>query len=787
MKIALLCGGPSLERGISLNSARSVLDHLESESIKIIPVYFDHRKQPFLISKAQLYSNTPSDFDFKLKKHATQLSKNALVRTLKSADITFPVIHGAFGEDGQIQAFLEKHKIPYVGSDSKACKKAFDKYRANEFIRSLGFYAPPSIVLKIFQKDHKKLVEDFFAKYELKRAIVKPASGGSSIGVYSVASSAEALKKKDILFSKRIDTRVVVEPFCTGAEFTVIILQNKFGLPVAILPTEIETDYSEHQIFDYRKKYLPSRQVRYHCPPRFATEIIEKIQAQAEQLFVALGMRDFARFDGWVLKNKNIWFSDFNPVSGMEQNSFLFQQSSRIGLSHSGVLQFILKRTCERQNIKIEFPKSDIQKGKKNVNVLSGGQTSERQVSLMTGTNVWLKLRNSKKYYPKPFLLDVTGNVWELPYALTLNHTVEEIMEHCVNFKRDEEKLRFFETQAKSKLALDENEYVETLCAPKKMTLSDFLKKSEFVFIGLHGGFGENGEIQKLLAKHKIKFNGPDEWTSSLCMNKWLTAEYIKNLRIPGVSVIPQKKISLRNLVNLNASNLKKLWRSACRGLGSRTLIIKPISEGCSSGIIRLTSHEELAKYITLAKKNIHSIPKDTFKKHPSIIEMPLQKIEEFVLEKFIGTDSIRVVKDKLKITEKNGWIEITVGVIGCGKNLQSLNPSLTVAQGAVLSVEEKFQGGTGINITPPYEIAKRETIEKAKGKIQKVAAALKIRGYSRIDAFMHVKTGDIIVIEVNTLPALTPSTVLFHQALTETPPIYPKDLLEKIIEYGEY
>ncbi|NCO20602.1 MAG: hypothetical protein GW905_01010, partial [Rhodobacterales bacterium] len=85
MKIALLCGGPSKERGISLNSARSVLDHLEGREIEIIPVYFDHHKKAFAISTAQLYSNTPSDFDFKLQETARPLSEQDLVALLKTA------------------------------------------------------------------------------------------------------------------------------------------------------------------------------------------------------------------------------------------------------------------------------------------------------------------------------------------------------------------------------------------------------------------------------------------------------------------------------------------------------------------------------------------------------------------------------------------------------------------------------------------------------------------------------------------------------------------------------
>ncbi len=356
LKIALLCGGPSLERGISLNSARSVCDHLDSEDIEVMPVYFDHQKKAYQISRGQLYSNTPSDFDFKLHQNAKPLSNGGFNRFLKSVDLAFPVMHGSFGEDGQIQKICEKAGCPYIGSPAVACKEAFDKYEANQMIIQNGFYAKPSTVLKSHLKDHKKILDKFFKDHDLKRAVIKPATGGSSIGVYSVSTVKEALEKTQELFKKRVDTRVVVEPFCEGVEFTVIILENKFGMPVAILPTEIELSYKDHQIFDYRKKYLSSRQVTYHCPPRFSDEVIEKIQIQAEQLFKLFGMRDFARFDGWLFPDGKVWFSDFNPISGMEQNSFLFMQSSRIGMSHRDLLRYIVKNACRHHNI--QFPQS---------------------------------------------------------------------------------------------------------------------------------------------------------------------------------------------------------------------------------------------------------------------------------------------------------------------------------------------------------------------------------------------------------------------------------------------
>ena len=104
LKIGLICGGSSLERGISLNSARSAMDHLESEDIEIVQIYFDSKRKPYRVSKAQLYSNTPSDFDFKLQQAATPLNEETLVSLLKTTDIVFPVMHGPFGEDGEIRA-----------------------------------------------------------------------------------------------------------------------------------------------------------------------------------------------------------------------------------------------------------------------------------------------------------------------------------------------------------------------------------------------------------------------------------------------------------------------------------------------------------------------------------------------------------------------------------------------------------------------------------------------------------------------------------------------------------
>jgi D-alanine--D-alanine ligase len=806
LRVAIICGGPSLERGISLNSARSVLDHLDGDEIEVVPFYLDHKKKAYQVSKSQLYSNTPSDFDFKLSTAATPLSGRAFIEKLKETDIVFPVMHGPYGEDGGIQRFLEGHGIPYVGTSATACRRAFDKFLANEFIRSQGFFAPPSIVLKIYHPDNNRIIREFFNEHAISRAVVKPASGGSSIGVFSVSTPEEAIEKADLIFSKRMDTRAVVEPFMEGREFTAIILENRFGLPVAVIPTEIETDYRENQIFDYRKKYLPTRAVTWHCPPRFDDATVERIQVQSEQLFKLFGMHDFARFDGWVLPDGNIWFSDFNTVSGMEQNSFLFQQTSRIGMTHADTLRFIVKGACRRNNI--PFPlaphppagrqpdgtvlagagTSNLTSLRKPVSVLFGGNTSERQVSLMSGTNVWLKLRNSKKYVSAPFLLDTKGNVWELPYSFALNHTVEEIMKNCETAPRDEARLASFERRVAIRMALEEGEASERFFYPRKMSLAEFIKQAEFVFIALHGGMGEDGTLQARLEKQKVSYNGSDSLVSRICMNKWETGRTVRALQIEGVSPIPGEMMATKDILKLGAREITELWRTLVKKCASRSLIVKPVSDGCSSGVVHLYSDRDLASYASVLKKKLAYIPKNTFRGQSEIIEMPRFSPSYLLFEAFAQTDAVRVAANTLKHRNTTGWVEVTVGVLEEEGNVRVFNPSITIAEGEVLSVEEKFQGGTGVNITPPpASIVKPGVLAAFKKRIGALSRAMGIRGYGRIDTFMNIVTGEILIIEVNTLPGLTPSTVFYHQALAEDPPVYPRELLEKIIENGGY
>lgn len=789
-RLAVLCGGPSKERGISLNSCRSVCDHLDFPEIEIQPIYFDCFRRSYAISRSALYSNTPSDFDFKLKHYSRHLSKRELVKILHQNNLVFPVIHGAFGEDGALQSFLEKANCPFIGSKSQTCKIAFNKYKSNEFLKANGIFALSSILLRshVPQQKNLALLRKFFRDAKLRRAVVKPVCGGSSIGVHSVISPQQAVTAMQDIFSKKLDTQAICEPFCTGKEFTVVILENRFGAPVALIPSEIETDYSGNQIFDFRKKYLPTRKVKYHCPPRFSETTIEKIQIIAEQLFKMFGFRHFGRFDGWVLTDGDIWFSDFNPISGMEQNSFLFQQAAQIGMAHQDVLMHILNIAAHEYGIKlpdkIQNLKSKLQK--KRVNIICGGVTAERQVSLMSGTNVWLKLKKSSKYEPHLYLMSDKNEVISVPYNFALNHTVEEIAYACKQAQKNKKWLSQHRNNVLLKLNLLEEEIYCDFPDPKKMTLREFMKIPGFVFIGLHGGMGENGTFQHMLKKARKHFNGSDEISSRLCMNKLKTGEIVKKLKKYGICTAQRKVFDLKYFNKFRERNWVQFWKNIKSALNVDFVIAKPVDDGCSAGVCKLVNYSDARIYIDFASKAKQEIPDGKIKGQHGIIEMPIQKMKHVMFEKFIETDKVKVINNELKWQNKSGWIEVTAGVIGKKGCVKSFDPSLTVSLGSILSLEEKFQGGTGINITPPPKpFVLSSVVKAAKRKIEIVADALGISGYARIDAFMNIKNGEICVIEANTLPALTPSTVLFQQALNEKPKLYPRQFIEKLIEEG--
>ncbi|CAJ1809605.1 unnamed protein product [Sphenostylis stenocarpa] len=950
LKVGLICGGPSAERGISLNSARSVLDHLQGDNLHVSCYYIDCNLNAYAISSAQVYSNTPADFDFKLESLAQSFQTlSDLAKHLATAvDIVFPVIHGQFGEDGGIQELLEKYNVPFVGTGSKACCQAFDKHKASLELQKHGFITVPSFLVQGFETSKSELSE-WFKKHQLDpdwgKVVVKPTRGGSSIGVGVAYGVNDSLVKANQIMSEGIDSRVLIEIFLEGgSEFTAIVLDVGSGsdhFPVVLLPTEVElqfrgsNDVKENDaIFNYRRKYLPTQQVAYHTPPRFPLDVIENIRKGASLLFQQLCLQDFARIDGWFLPNSGsmltsssesefgktesgaIIFTDINLISGMEQTSFLFQQASKVGFSHTNILRSIVHHACLRfpnlasvSGISGQLPSrsKSLQlnnsfshhEGARKVFVIFGGDTSERQVSLMSGTNVWLNLQAFHDLEVTPCLLSPTREcatsvdvgkkaddvmnrtVWSLPYSLVLRHTTEEVLDACMeaieperaaitsNLRKkvmndlmqglkdhnwftgfdisDELPVKFSlrqwiklanEVQATVFIADATWEDLEMLLeeypnlhfedkvfdegkgdvmtqnndeaehqAKANNYGSDFITSPTLenrpthkrvrpkyfrdydCSVKVHGGIGEDGTLQSLLDAEGVPYSGPGAMASKICMDKLATSVALKHLANSGVLTINK---DVRQKADLFNKPISDTWHDLTSNLQCQTLCVKPAKDGCSTGVARLCCSKDLAIYVKALGDYLLRIPPNSLSKAHGMIEMPNPPPENLIFEPFIETDEI-IVTTKFENATGNGltwkghnrWVEITVGVIGKRGSMHSLSPSVTVKEsGDILSLEEKFQGGTGINLTPPpLSIMSDNALKRCKQHIELIANTLELEGFSRIDAFVNVDNGEVLIIEVNTVPGMTPSTVLIHQALAEQPPLYPHQFFRKLLD----
>ena len=184
---------------------------------------------------------------------------------------------------------------------------------------------------------------------EADKVVVKPAQGGSSIDVHVLTDRSAGAEILEGVVSRY--GRAVIQPWITGVEMTTIVMQGPSG-PVALIPLQIElrNRLGETTYLITGVSTLPATTRTIIAPPRDMA-VIKEIQRVSEQAFSLLGLRDFARIDSWLRPDGEILVSEINPISGMEQNSFLFISAAQLGMSHADILRFIVHTAARRVGI----------------------------------------------------------------------------------------------------------------------------------------------------------------------------------------------------------------------------------------------------------------------------------------------------------------------------------------------------------------------------------------------------------------------------------------------------
>ena len=305
IKIALLLGGDSGEREISLKTGNKIFEHLDK-------------------SKYQIFKYDPK-FD--------------LIQFIKDAerdkfDLVFPALHGPNGEDGKIQGLLELLKIPFVFSGSLASALAMDKDKTKIIVAKEGVTVPKSKI--VTQKDK-------ITKNELGYpVIVKPLELGSSVGMTFAKNLAEL--KKGVKEALKFDSKVLIEKYIKGRELTVPILENP--KPQALPVIEIKPKKS--QWFDFEAKYTAGA-CEEICPAPIPEKVRKKVQNLALTAYKAMGCKDLARADFiWDEDKNEFYFLEINTIPGMTDTSLVPQSAQVAGIPFPKLLDILIQNTFKK-------------------------------------------------------------------------------------------------------------------------------------------------------------------------------------------------------------------------------------------------------------------------------------------------------------------------------------------------------------------------------------------------------------------------------------------------------
>ncbi len=338
MKIVVLAGGYSPEREVSLSSGSLIANALieNGHSVLLLDVYEGMQELP---EDSETLFRRDGRYEYRVQEQIPDLDAlkarvgngNALVgknveALCRIADAVFIALHGAMGENGQLQAYLDACGIAYTGSGYDGCLLSMDKDLAKRILRDAGVPTPKWVRFD----ERRDSVESVIAQVGLP-CVVKPCGCGSSVGV-SFANTREELEAA-LGEARRWDARVLVEQKIEGREFTVGILGTDTLPPVEIIP--------ESGFYDYQNKYQGT--TREICPAEISKETEERLSELTRVGFDALHLKCYARFDYIMDKNGGLWCLEANSLPGMTPTSLLPTEAAAVGISYGALCERILE------------------------------------------------------------------------------------------------------------------------------------------------------------------------------------------------------------------------------------------------------------------------------------------------------------------------------------------------------------------------------------------------------------------------------------------------------------
>lgn len=348
MKIVVLAGGLSTERDVSLASGAGICKTLieRGHQAFLLDVYlgfpYDRTKleEVFTLPNAGLeiaegIKTTEPDLAAVKASREDQsacfLGPN-VVEICRLADIVFMGLHGDVGENGKLQATFDILGIRYTGPNYLGSALAMNKGIAKQIFKMSGVPTPLGTALRKSDKDHSLSSLGLHLP-----VVVKPCSGGSSIGVYIVSTEEEYQKALEKSFT--YEDEIVIEPYIKGREFAVGIIDGKALPVIEIIP--------KSGFFDYANKYQ-SGCTEEICPANIPDEIAEKMQRATELAFRALQLDVYSRADFLLDENGEIYCLEVNTLPGMTSASLLPKEAKAAGIEYGELCELIIEKSLKR-------------------------------------------------------------------------------------------------------------------------------------------------------------------------------------------------------------------------------------------------------------------------------------------------------------------------------------------------------------------------------------------------------------------------------------------------------
>ena len=336
MKIAVLCGGLSNERDVSISTGTGAARALRANGHQVVLMdLFLGWSRPFA-DPAEVFTSSEELGSAAIGDTSPDLAQVRAMRPdpecivgpnvlaiCRAADIVFLAMHGEEGENGKVQALLDLHGIPYTGSGYLGSAIAMNKSLSKMLFRENGIATPQSVTLKRGEDPGSVRFP----------CVVKPCSGGSSVGTSIVRTAEEFAAALELAF--RYEEKVIVETYIKGRELTVGVMDGKAMPVIEIIP--------KSGFYDYKNKYLPGATDEI-CPAQIGPEITERVQRLAERVFEALMIDVYCRIDFlWDTATDEIYCLEANTLPGMTPTSLIPQMAAAQGMTYGQLCDRIIE------------------------------------------------------------------------------------------------------------------------------------------------------------------------------------------------------------------------------------------------------------------------------------------------------------------------------------------------------------------------------------------------------------------------------------------------------------